>query len=46
MRAVVQRVRNAFVTVRDETVGAIGPGLTVLIGVSDEDRDKIGRAHV
>ena len=40
MRAVVQRVTSASVTVEGETVGAIGPGLMVLIGVSDTDTDK------
>ena len=37
MRCVVQRVTSASVTVNGETVGAIGQGLMVLIGVSDED---------
>lgn len=37
MRAVVQRVTSASVTVGEETTGAIGPGMTVLIGVSSED---------
>ena len=40
MRAVVQRVTSASVTVENETVGAIGPGMMVLIGVSKEDTDK------
>ena len=40
MRAVVQRVANASVTVGEETVGAVGAGLMVLIGVSKEDTDK------
>ena len=40
MRAVVQRVTSASVTVEGETVGAVGPGLMVLIGVSKEDTDK------
>ena len=40
MRAVVQRVTNASVTVSGETAGAIGPGLMVLIGVSADDTDK------
>lgn len=40
MRAVVQRVTRASVTVGDETVGAIGPGVMVLIGVADTDTDK------
>ena len=37
MRAVVQRVRTASVTVADEIVAAIGPGLVVLLGVAEED---------
>lgn len=37
MRAVVQRVRSASVTVAGDTVAEIGPGLVVLLGVADED---------
>ena len=37
MRAVVQRVRNASVTVADEIVAEIGPGLVALLGVAEED---------
>ena len=37
MRAVVQRVRNASVTVADEIVAEIGRGLVVLLGVAEED---------
>jgi D-tyrosyl-tRNA(Tyr) deacylase len=37
MRAVVQRVREARVEVGGVTVGAIGPGLLVLLGVARED---------
>lgn len=40
MRAIVQRVTQSSVTVDGETVGAIGPGMMVLIGVSTEDTDK------
>ena len=39
MRCVVQRVSEASVSVNGETVGAVGPGLMVLIGVSTEDTD-------
>ena len=39
MRCVIQRVTEASVTVNGETVGAVGPGLMVLIGVSTEDTD-------
>ena len=37
MRAVVQRVSSAAVTVDERTVGAIGHGLLVLVGVERED---------
>jgi len=37
MRAVVQRVTRAKVTVADETVGEIGHGLVVLLGVARDD---------
>jgi D-tyrosyl-tRNA(Tyr) deacylase len=37
MRAVIQRVTRAAVTVDGETVGSIGPGLVVLLGVADGD---------
>jgi len=39
MRAVVQRVTRAQVTVGDEVTGAIDEGLCVLVGAGDEDRD-------
>lgn len=37
MRALVQRVSSASVSVADETVAAIGPGLLVLLGVGRDD---------
>ena len=37
MRAVVQRVSSAAVTVESRTVGAIGHGLLVFVGVERED---------
>lgn len=37
MRAVVQRVTEASVTVDGEVVGAIGPGLCVLVGITHDD---------
>ncbi len=39
MRAVAARVSEASVTVGDEVVGAIGPGLLVLLGVHRDDPD-------
>lgn len=40
MRAVVQRVRESSVMVDGETVGEIGPGLMVLLGVAGDDAEK------
>ena len=40
MRAVVQRVAQAAVTVEGRTAGAIGPGLLVLLGVARGDVEK------
>jgi len=37
MRLVIQRVKEAKVTVNDSTVGSIRSGLLVLIGISRED---------
>lgn len=42
MRAVVQRVTEASVTVEGKTVGSIGSGLMVLLGVEQEDTEKDG----
>ena len=39
MRAVVQRVTRASVTVDGEVVGQIGAGLVVLLGVEQDDTD-------
>lgn len=40
MRVLVQRVREAAVHVGDRTVGAIGPGLLLLVGVRTADTGK------
>jgi D-tyrosyl-tRNA(Tyr) deacylase len=40
MRAVVQRVKASRVEVEGITVGAIGPGLLVFLGVGTDDSDK------
>jgi D-tyrosyl-tRNA(Tyr) deacylase len=45
VRAVVQRVSEARVTVAGETVGAIGPGLLVLLGVGHDD-DEAAVEHL
>ena len=37
MRAVVQRTDRASVTVEGQVISAIGPGITVLLGVADGD---------
>jgi D-tyrosyl-tRNA(Tyr) deacylase len=47
MRALVQRVKEASVTVDGERVSAIGPGMLVLLGVkrgdTREDAERIAR---
>lgn len=40
MRAVVQRVSRSSVTVDENTVGEIGKGLMVLLGVEHEDNNE------
>ena len=40
MRAVVQRVSRARVTVGGEAVAEIGPGLCVLLGVAEGDGER------
>jgi D-tyrosyl-tRNA(Tyr) deacylase len=37
LRVLLQRVSRASVTVRDELVSGIGPGLLLLVGVGNED---------
>jgi D-tyrosyl-tRNA(Tyr) deacylase len=54
MRAVVQRVSRAAVRAGGETVGSIGPGLLVLLGVAHGDdeatcdrlADKVGALRI
>lgn len=43
MRALLQRVREASVTVNGEVVGAIGPGLCILLGVGPDDDEAVAR---
>ena len=40
MRAVIQRVKSASVSIEDRTVGSIGRGLVALLGVGMEDTEK------
>jgi D-tyrosyl-tRNA(Tyr) deacylase len=40
MRAVVQRVKNASVSVKGKVIGAIGIGLLVLVGIEDADTEE------
>lgn len=37
MKALLQRVTRASVEVEEETIGAIGPGLLVFVGIEPED---------
>jgi D-tyrosyl-tRNA(Tyr) deacylase len=41
MRALVQRVSRASVTVDDRVVSAIGPGLLVLLGITHDDKADV-----
>lgn len=43
MRAVVQRVKEASVTVNGQVIGSIGKGLMVLLGVEDTDTEQDAR---
>jgi D-tyrosyl-tRNA(Tyr) deacylase len=40
MRAVVQRVTRASVTVNDQVIGAIAGGLVVLLGIAQDDSER------
>lgn len=44
MRAVVQRVSRAKVTVEGRATGEIGPGLMILLGVGKEDTSQVAAA--
>ncbi|MDQ5836786.1 MAG: D-aminoacyl-tRNA deacylase [Acidobacteriota bacterium] len=43
MRAVLQRVTRARVSVEDKTVGETGPGLVVLLGIARDDTEGDAR---
>ena len=40
MRFIIQRVKHASVTVDNQIVGKIGPGLLILVGINDKDNDE------
>jgi D-tyrosyl-tRNA(Tyr) deacylase len=40
LRLVVQRVKQASVQIQHETVGEIGPGLLVFLGVGQDDTEE------
>jgi D-aminoacyl-tRNA deacylase len=42
VRAVVQRVREASVSVADDVVGVIGHGVVVLLGIAEDDTHDAG----
>lgn len=46
MKAVIQRVTNASVTVDSEVVSEIGEGLLVFLGVAQGDDEKEDRKSV
>ena len=43
MRAILTRVKYASVTIDGETVGKIGPGFLILLGVGPEDTEEHAR---
>lgn len=43
MKALIQRVTKASVSVNDEVVGRIGPGIVVFIGVAKDDSEGDAR---
>lgn len=43
MRAIIQRVAHASVTIDGAVHGKIGPGLLILLGVSEEDAEEDAR---
>jgi len=43
LKAVIQRVKNASVSIENETVGTIGKGLVILLGISETDSEDDGK---
>ncbi|MDF2539502.1 MAG: hypothetical protein K0S76_2523 [Herbinix sp.] len=46
MRIVIQRVKEANVTVEGQCIGSIGKGFLILIGVGAEDTQKIADKYI
>ena len=46
MRAVIQRVSAASVTVADERIGEINSGLLVLLGITQDDAGSMNRSLI
>jgi D-tyrosyl-tRNA(Tyr) deacylase len=44
MKAIIQRVTRGNVTVDGDTIGSIGPGYVVLLGVREGDTEEAARA--
>lgn len=45
MRAVVTRVSEASVSINGETVGSIGKGFLVLLGIHKDDREETAKSR-
>jgi len=43
VKALLQRVREAVVSVEEKEIGRIGPGFTVLLGIAPEDTESDAR---
>ena len=43
MRVLLQRVRSASVSVGQDVIAEIGPGLVTLVGIAHDDSDEISR---
>ena len=40
MRAIIQRVSEAFVSIDEKVIAAIGSGLLILLGIEDADKEE------